>query len=105
MNRGKRDKIVINSLLLERKINTHVEDASFIASKQVSFIVTDKFDIIVKLLKIVLLISFKAIIFLVNQIFDGTAFSPLENFLIEKSFYFKGFNSININFYKNWEKF
>lgn len=61
-----RGKTITNSPLLKRKINTHVEDLIFGCSKQVSFVVIDKVDGIVKLLEVILLILFGAITFLAD---------------------------------------
>lgn len=90
-----------NSPLLGRKINAYIKNISSASSKQVSFVVIDKVGDIIEFLEVVPSIPFGAITFPMDQIFDRTAFSPLDNSFIEKSFYLKGLNGIDIAFYKD----
>lgn len=80
---------MINSLLLGRKINAHIKNLSFGNGKQVSFIVMNKFSGIIELFEVVSFILFKAVTFLVDQIFDETALSLLNNSLMRNFFILK----------------
>lgn len=90
-----------NFLLSGRNINAYNKDVNSNTSGQASLVVICKIGGIVKLFEVILSISFEVAIFSVDQIFDETAFSPLNNSFIEKFFYLKKFNSIGITFYKD----